>query len=124
MTTQELTSWQCYHCSKDGMKVMIDEFLPANLRVYHRLEWRYGRLIFENLRLRLSPVRDWVDPYEAWWCRELFSRPGSSLERVNAYALCWTQSNFDEPAWRMTGYGRREPIVRLRSSVRRLLGMV
>lgn len=100
---------------------MRDATLAFNTSIYHRLEWRYAESIFKHSRLRLSPISDWPDPYEAWWCHELFGRQSSPLSGVNAYALCWTMSKSDEPAWRMVGYGRSEPIVRLRCTVEGLL---
>lgn len=118
---QKLTPWQTHFRGVRGAKVMRDARLPLSTSIYHRLEWRYARLIFENSRLRLSPLLDWPDPYEAWWCGELFGRPRTPLHGINAYALCWTMSKFDEPAWRMVGYGRSEPIVRLRCTVQSLL---
>jgi len=118
---RKLTAWRTHSSDAGGVKVMRDAKLALSTSIYHRLEWRYAKLIFENSRLRLSPLSDWPDPYEAWWCSELFGRPRTPLHGVNAYALCWTMSKFDEPAWRMVGYGRTEPIVRLRCTVNSLL---
>lgn len=41
--------------------------------IHHRLEWRYARLVFRKAQIRLSRVRAWPEPYEAWWCDELFA---------------------------------------------------
>jgi len=121
VTLSKLTSWQNYHRLEDGSKVMLDASLSIESSIYHRLEWKFAQLIFQDVQLRLSPVRDWKDPYESWWCEELFERQGSPLRGINAYALCWTLSRYDEPAWRMVGYGRSEPIVRITRPVGAIL---
>jgi hypothetical protein len=70
----------------------------------------------------MSPVRSWRDPYEKWWCNLLFQEKGA-LVGVSPYGLCWTTNRYDEPAWRMVGFGyaRDEPIVRIRCSVDAIL---
>lgn len=92
-------------------KVLYDRSRPANESVYHRLPWQFALPIFKNGCLRLGAVQRWTDPYEKWWCDGLFGR-STDLQGVNAYALCWTTSSFDEPAWRMFSSGAA-PIVRI-----------
>jgi hypothetical protein len=113
-------SWTRYASGSAGSKVMHDATRSLGAALYHRLEWRYAKEIFANSRLRLSPIQSWRDPYERWWCEVLFG-PASQLGQVNAYALCWTTSKFDEPAWRMAGYGKAEPIVRVRCDIESVL---
>lgn len=115
--------WKSIQKAEDGRKVMCDDSSGAMGHVYHRLPWCHAKLVFENARLRLSPVRTWPDSYERWWCDGLFGRP-TALAGVSAYALCWTTSRFDEPAWRMAGYGKEEPLVRLRCNGPSLLKAV
>jgi hypothetical protein len=59
-------------------------------------------------------------PLEKWWCDALLGRP-SALAGMKAYALCWTSSRYDEPAWRMVGFGKQYPIVRIRTRASDLL---
>ena len=47
------------------------------------------------------------------WSDILF-RPSIGVQILHAYGLCWTTSRFDEPYWRMAGFQRPPPIVRIR----------
>jgi hypothetical protein len=116
----KLVPWRVCHRVAGGRKVLYDDSMRGTHSIYHFLPWPYAKAIFRNRRLRLSPVHSWSDPYEKWWCQLLFNHPGK-LSGVNAYGLCWTTSQYDEPAWRMAGYGRKEPIVRIRCCVETIL---
>ena len=113
-------AWRVHNQGADGRKVLLDGALRKQRWLYHRLEWPYARSIFEDCRLQLRPVGGWTDPYEQWWSDRLFGRAGS-LADVNAYGLCWTTSHFDEPAWRMAGFGKEHPIVRIKCRAEVLL---
>ncbi len=119
-STKALVSWTKVESGTDGRKVMVDNSLKRNGHIYHMLQWDYAKAIFENGRLRLSPVSSWQDPYEKWWCGKLFGRP-SALSEIHAYGSCWTTGAYDEPRWRMAGFGKATPIVRIRSNVGALL---
>jgi len=58
--------------------------------------------IFLGRPVAFSHPTNWPDPYEHWWCRAIFGRPGP-LQHASAYVLCWSRSQYDEPAWRMAG---------------------
>lgn len=120
MNNSKPVSWTPYYQGESGSKVLHDDTRPLDRHIYHRLPWRWAKSIFENGALRLGAVQKWPDPYERWWCEGLFGR-NTSLAGVNAYALCWTTSSFDEPAWRMFGCEADSPIVRIRCNVRALL---
>lgn len=105
----------------DHRKLMCDDSMLKTDALFHHIEWRFAKLIFENAQLRLSPVADWTDPYEKAWTELLFNRPQSPLKGAHAYGLCWTLTTFDEPAWRMHGFSRSQPMVRLRFHTRELL---
>jgi hypothetical protein len=113
-------SWTAHHRGAGGRKVMHDGTLKESERLYHMLPWPYALAIFENRRLRLSPVGDWDDPYEKSWCDLLFGRSGA-LSGQRAYGLCWTTGIYDEPRWRMAAFRRTHPIVRIRCQVGPLL---
>ena len=118
--TDQKFSWKTFHRGNGGSKVMYDASLNESAYVYHMLQWPFAKSIFEAGRLRLSPVRSWDDPYEKWWCDTLFGRK-SSLSGIQAYGLCWTLGKYDEPRWRMAGFRRNEPIVRIRCQLRAIL---
>ena len=84
------------------------------MSVYHYLEYPHALAIFSEKRLRLANPAGWTDPYER---RRLEHIP----QGVSAYALCWNRSRFDEPAWRMVGFGRTNALVRIRCRVQSLL---
>ena len=112
--------WDERHGKFDSRQVMRDTQLNDNRYIYHLLPWPYAKKILENRRLRLTPVDSWCDPYEKWWCDQLFCAT-SSLRKMQAYAFCWTGGRFDEPYWRMAAFQRPCPIVRIRSRVSSVL---
>lgn len=119
----ELFKWSTSELHGTGSSVSVAngaEFNPSRF-LYHMLPWQYARMILDRARLRLSPVRSWSDPYEAWWCGLLFDNP-APLKGYNAYGVCLTTGAHDEPRWRMAAFGREPdaPIVRLRSSAFRM----
>ena len=118
--TYRLPSWRAYCRADGGRKVVWEPSLREDQSIYHFLPWPYAEMIFRNGQLRLGPVQSWKDPYEEAWCRLLFQGQ-DRLSGVNAYGLCWTTSHYDEPSWRMAGFGRNTPIVRIRCLVKAIL---
>lgn len=112
--------WRQEFRSPNGSKVFRDEGLNASASVYHYLEYPHALSIFSEGRLRLADPMRWTDPYEQGWCKTVFKRPGP-LHQASAYVLCWSRSRFDEPAWRMAGFQRTNPIIRIRCRVRDVL---
>jgi len=112
--------WRQRSRSANGSKVFIDESLQDGAWIYHYLEYPHALSIFSEDRLRLANPSKWPDPYEHGWCNTLFDRTGPFRE-ISAYALCWSRSHFDEPAWRMAGFQRTNPIIRIRCRVRDIL---
>ena len=113
-------TWTACRRDPGGRKVMHDGSLKDGAHLYHMLPWPYALAIFENRRLRLSPVGDWDDPYERSWCDLLFGRAGP-LSGQRAYGLCFTTGKYDEPRWRMAAFRRTDPIVRIRCRAGALL---
>lgn len=99
---------------------MLDTALSMDTKIYHMLPWEFAHQQLAGRHLRLSPVQNWSDPFEKWWCDILFKQRGGLFE-TNAYGQCWTTGKYDEPRWRMAAFGRSDPIVRMRTSVRSLL---
>ncbi|WP_374562559.1 hypothetical protein [Ideonella sp.] len=60
---------------------------------------RVTQMIDQKALTLVSP-RKWHDPYEEWWCDQLFA-PGSQLATAHAFGSCWTVSYLDEPRWRL-----------------------
>jgi len=112
--------WRQRSRSANGSKVFIDESLQDGAWIYHYLEYPHALSIFSEDRLRLANPSKWPDPYEHGWCNTLFDRTGPFHE-ISAYVLCWSRSHFDEPAWRMAGFQRTNPIIRIRCRVRDIL---
>jgi len=101
-------------------RVNRDASLSDRQDLYHMLQWPHARKIFEESRLRLSPVSSWQDPYERWWHERIFGA-SSAPESMYAHGLCWTTRTFDEPLWRLAAFDRTDPIVRIRCSVQSIL---
>lgn len=112
--------WRQGSRSANGSKVLIDESLQDSAWIYHYLEYPHALSIFSEDRLRLANPIKWPDPYENGWYKTLFERTGP-FHQTSAYALCWSRSHFDEPAWRMAGFQRTNPILRIRCRVRDIL---
>jgi hypothetical protein len=122
---KKLVPWRYFRRGQDGRKVMHDGSFGEQKWLYHLLPWKYAKMIIEDKYLRLSPVRDWgmIDPYEEWWCSIIFHK-SSKLSKAHAYGQSWTTSHFDEPMWRMSGFGRKKdllPIVRIKCSKAEIL---
>ncbi len=112
--------WRQESRGSNGSKVFRDDGLQAGASVYHYLEYPHALAIFTDGRLRLANPSRWPDPYEQAWCKTVFDQPGP-LDQTSAYALCWSRSHFDAPAWRMAGFQRINPIVRIRCRLRDIL---
>ena len=114
MNALRLNRWSKLHKSEDGRKLCVEDALRNCSFIYHRTPLNRALELIKNERLHLRCVELWDDPYEAWWCRQIFDRKHSPLHGIHAYGSCWATNWADEPAWRMAGYRRREPIVRLK----------
>jgi hypothetical protein len=112
--------WRQRSRSANGSRVFIDDNLQDGAWICHYLEYPHALSIFSEGRLRLANPIKWPDPYEHGWCKTLFDRTGP-LHQASAYVLCWSRSHFDEPAWRMAGFQRTNPIIRIRCRVRDIL---
>ncbi len=119
----ELIAWTPVGDGTKRVQVMLDGKLREHKKIYHMLRWPYARTILENCELRLYRVDSWDDRYEKRWQSRLFSSqlPSSGIQ---AYALCWTTRTFDEPFWRVAGFGHNHPIVRIRCSVKGILNSI
>jgi len=113
-STLPAIKWSRAARHRDGGTVLLDTELSPSVSVYHYLEYPHALTLFSENRLRLANPTGWTDPYEL-----------HRLERIpkggSLYALCWNRSRYDEPAWRMIGFGRSNALVRIRCRVRSLL---
>jgi hypothetical protein len=110
--------WSELFKNPPGGKIFIDRNLNPGVSIYHYLEYPHALAIFSENRLRLTLPASWADPYERAWSGTVFK---GALKKTSAYALCWSRSRFDAPAWRMVGFGRPNAIVRIRIRVRDIL---
>ena len=99
---------------RDAGLVLRDKELSPGVAVYHYLEYPHALAIFSENRLRLANPAGWTDPYELGRLARIAA--GNSV-----YALCFNRSRYDEPAWRMVGFGRTNALVRIRCRMRNLL---
>lgn len=109
--------WRQESRAPGGSKVFRDDELQPGTSVYHYLEYPHALSIFSEGRLRLANPTNWSDPYEQRWRQIIFDKPGP-LQQTNAYVSCWSRSHYEEPAWRMAGFQRTNPILRIRCRVR------
>lgn len=106
--------WLRVSRQRDAGRVLQDQELSPGVAVYHYLEYPHALAIFSENRLRLANPAGWTDPYE-------LGRLGRIPTGHSVYALCFNRSRYDEPAWRMVGFGRTNALVRIRLRMRKLL---
>lgn len=125
--TNPVTPKQWERVFKDKIvpsSVWVDKELSKSQTLYRYIQWKpFGRQMFEQKKLFFCAPYKWTDPYEKWWCAQLF-RNGSKLSKVNAYGWCSTTSWGDEPYWRMYDHSGTVPVIRLTTSVRRLASVL
>jgi len=95
--------------------------LPASTVLYRYMTLKTAELSLRGGAFWMRPPQSWDDPYERWWCEELF-RPDSRLCEAKSYGICWTSRNRDEPIWRI--YMSPEsamPSIRFRTTAGRLI---
>jgi hypothetical protein len=104
--------------------IWLDEAVSLNQTLYRYVQWEpYGKKHLDDGKLYFASPERWPDPYERWWCDELF-RVGSKLATVSAYAMCMTTSWGDEPYWRMYDHSGTVPVVRFTTTVGRLVNVL
>jgi len=104
--------------------VWLDQAVSLSQTLYRYVQWEpYGRKHLDDGKLYFASPARWPDPYERWWCEELF-RAGSKLATVSAYAMCTTTSWGDEPYWRMYDHSGTIPVVRFATTVGRLVSVL
>lgn len=104
--------------------VWLDKEFGESQTLYRYIQWKpYGRTMFEQKKLFFCAPYEWTDPYERWWCEQLF-RDGSKLAKINAYGWCSTTSWGDEPYWRLYDHSGTVPVIRLTTSVQRLISVL
>jgi hypothetical protein len=113
-TTPSSIRWLRASRKRDSGTVLRDKELNPRASVYHYMEYPHALALFSEKRLRLADPAGWTDPYER-------HRYAGLPKGISAYALCWNRSHFDEPAWRMVGFGRTNALVRIRCRVENLL---
>lgn len=95
--------------------------LPASTVLYRYMTLATAELALQGRALWMRPPQDWDDPFERWWCEELF-RVGSKLRSTKAYGICWTSRSRDEPIWRIyTAPGSPEPAIRFKTTAGKLV---
>lgn len=95
--------------------------LPASTALYRYMTLATAELALQGQALWMRPPQDWDDPFERWWCEELF-RADSKLRSAKAYGICWTSRNRDEPIWRIyTAPGSPEPAIRFKTTAGKLI---
>jgi hypothetical protein len=120
ISTPRTIQWQQEARTKAGGKVFRDVRLEPTASVYHYLEYPHALAVFSEDRLRLGNPYVWGDPYETWWFNSVFGGP-SPGKQASTYALCWNRTPSSEAAWRMTGFQRATPIIRIRCLLRDVL---
>lgn len=95
--------------------------LPASTVLYRYMPLSMAELTLRGGAFWMRPPKSWDDPYERWWCNELF-RADSKLRKAKAYGICWTSRNRDEPIWRIyTTPGSTEPAIRFKTTAGKLI---
>lgn len=118
--TDETTRWELFAGHRKKAMVFAGAGLDPSTRIYRYLHWPRARELFRSNQLRLRSPRSWTDPYEQWWCDQLF-RSGTKLYGAKPFSCCWTTRYADEPYWRMYDHSGTRDIVRVRTTVGKML---
>lgn len=118
LNLRSMPEWNRLRREDVGREAWIHPDLANSKYVYRYMDLRGAIETFESASFRMKPPRRWDDPYETWWCDQLFEH-GTALARAKAYGLCWTTRNRDEPFWRLYTCPDRptEPAIRLRTTI-------
>lgn len=119
---RSMPNWERLVRFDAGRETWIHPDLPQSRFVYRYMDIAGAVATFNTRSFRMKPPRRWDDPYERWWCDQLF-RSGSHLVDAKAYGLCWTTRNRDEPFWRLYTCPDRPtvPAIRVRTTVGKLV---
>lgn len=107
----------------NGSAMYRDEDLSQTTAVYRYMSWSNARGLFDGAGLRLASPMRWEDKYEESWCNLLFA-PGGGMAGVKAFGQCWTTRYFDEPFWRMYRTCDGTPVVRIKTTVGKLMDVL
>jgi hypothetical protein len=83
-----------------GRGVYLQKGLALSNRVYRYMSAARFADMLRTSQFSMRNVRHWTDPYETWWCEQLFHRD-SRLHDVKAFGVCWSRRFRDEPFWRL-----------------------
>jgi hypothetical protein len=121
-TNKQQIQWQVFSRDTSSKATVSNDadLSKPETPIYRYLAWNRARELCSSNALRLASPRTWTDPYEAWWCKLLF-KDGTRLGGACAFASCWTTCYGDEPYWRLYDHGGTESVVRIRTSVGRML---
>lgn len=125
MTKADLRSmpeWERVRRAGKGRETYLHPDLAEAKYVYRYMDISGVVATFKMAAFRMKAPWRWDDPYETWWCDQLFKH-GSPLADAKAYGLCWTTRNRDEPFWRLYTCPDRPkvPAIRLRTTVEKLV---
>lgn len=99
-TPSNMPNWKKVSNHGLGRGVYLQDGFDVSKPLYRYMSAANFENTLRSSQLYMSNVRRWADPYERWWCDQLF-RVGSKLDGVHAYGLCWTRKTRDEPFWRL-----------------------
>lgn len=97
---RSMPAWQRVERFGVGRESWIHADVAESKYLYRYMDVGGAVATFKGSSFRMRPPRRWDDPYETWWCDQLF-RADSTLANAKAYGLCWTTRNRDEPFWRL-----------------------
>jgi len=96
----KMPAWEKVSSHDTGRGVFVQTGLDLSTHVYRYMAAERALQALRDRTLYLSSVGRWADPYERWWCEQLF-REGSKLATVRAFGCCWTTRCRSEPFWRL-----------------------
>lgn len=113
--------WKTFRAFQNKARVLYRGVSPADT-VYRYMRLEQLRELFKTKNLVLKSPRMWIaaDPYEGWWCDQLFGVDGP-MNSTQAYASCWTFNFADEPFWRLYTcrcHGQPAPLPAVRIAVK------
>lgn len=121
------TNWQVAYMAPEaiGQGRIYRRDLAGTAMIYRYMSLDRLLEMLDKKTLTLVSPRKWHDPYEDWWCDQVFA-PGSKLATARAFGSCWTTNYRDEPFWRLYACrcdDRPEPLpaVRITTTISRVI---
>ncbi len=117
----ERPTWERIERFGVGHEIYRDRRINPKQWLYRYMSAERAFKTIGERKFWFADPKEWDDPHEAWWCKQLFTEHGH-LPGNRAFGLCWTLRWRDEANWRLYSCPSNDalPAVRIRVRARDL----